>query len=192
MFYELTLKSHVRVSPHLFALNKEEAILKQLIDQFEDYVSKEIGIAIGVSAVENIGEGVIVPGDGSAYYDTTFKLYVFKPEMQEVIEGELTDITDFGTFINLGPIDGMIHISQTMDDYVTYSKTKVLTGKETKQVLKVGDLCRARIVAVSYKNPKNPKINLTMRQPLLGNVKYVEEQIKTMKENSKKKEKKDG
>jgi DNA-directed RNA polymerase subunit E'/Rpb7 len=34
--------------------------------------------------------------------------------------------------------------------------------------LKVGDICKARIIAVSYKDLSNPKIGLTMRQIGLG------------------------
>lgn len=81
----------------------------------------------------------------------------------------------------MGPADGMIHISQTMDDFVSLSKEKVLTGKESKKILKVNDICRARIVAISYKDTANPKIGLTMRQPLLGNIKWIEEELKEAK-----------
>src|SRR3972149_5117840 len=88
--------------------------------------------------------------------------------MQEVITGKIKDIADFGAFITLGPIDGMIHISQTMDDFVSFAKDKVLTGRDSKRALKVGDICRARVIAISFKDPNNPKIALTMRQQGLG------------------------
>ena len=42
-------------------------------------------------------------------------------------------------FVELGPIEGMVHVSQTMDDFVSFSKDKVLSGKETKRSLKVSD-----------------------------------------------------
>ena len=102
-------------------------------------------------------------------------ILTFKPDLQEVCLGEITDITDFGAFINIGPIDGMIHIGQTMDDYVTFSKSGVLSGKETKQNLKTRDLCRARIIAISYKNIRDPKIGLTMRQPQMGVLSWIKE-----------------
>ncbi len=98
--------------------------------------------------------------------------------MQEVILGRIKDIADFGAFINLGPIEGMIHVSQTMDDFVSFSKDKVLAGKETKKTLKVGDKCRARIIAVSFKDVMNPKLGLTMRQPFLGRLDWVEDELK--------------
>ncbi|MBU4501142.1 MAG: DNA-directed RNA polymerase [Nanoarchaeota archaeon] len=178
MFYELEVKGHIRVPPNSFSEKTKDSILKRLNEKFEGYMSKDLGIIIGVSDVLNIGEGKIIPGDGAAYYDTTFKILSFKPELQEVVLGKITDITDFGAFIDVGPIDGMIHVSQTMDDFVSFSKSNVLTGKESKKSLKVNDHCRSRIIAVSFKDPSNPKIGLTMRQPKLGNLKWIEEELK--------------
>ena len=163
--------------------------MKQLNEQFSSYVSKDLGIVVGVTEVINVGEGVIIPGDGAAYYETKFKLLTFKPELQEVVIGKVTDISDFGAFLDIGPVDGMVHISQTMDDFVSFSKSKVLTGKESKRNLKVGDICRARIIAVSYKDMQNPKIGLTMRQPGLGNIKWIEDDTKKIKERQEKAEK---
>jgi len=181
MFYEIELRSHVRIAPKYFDEDVNKSIIKQLNEQFESFISKNLGITIGVSEVINIGEGIIIPGDGGAYYDTKFKILTFKPELQELCLGEITDITDFGAFMNIGPIDGMIHIGQTMDDYVTFSKSGVLTGKETKQNLKTKDLCKARIIAISYKNIRDPKIGLTMRQPLLGALSWLKETKKKKK-----------
>lgn len=175
MFYEVDVKSHIRVPPHLFGEEIMDAVGKQLHQQFEGYISKDLGIVIGVIGVLSVGEGVIIPGDGAAYYETTFKLIVYRPELQEIVIGKITDISDFGAFLEMGPLDGMIHISQTMDDFVSFSKSNVLTGKQSKRSLKVGDLCRARIIAVSYKDMHNPKVGLTMRQPQLGKLEWIKE-----------------
>ncbi len=186
MFYESKVKSHVRVAPKSFSKNTEEAVFKSLKEKFDNYSSKDLGFVIAVTSIDSIGEGIIIPGDGAAYYETIYNVITFKPELQEVILGKITDITDFGAFIEMGPIDGMIHISQTMEDYVSISKDKVLSGKETKKVLKVNDLCRARLIAISFKDPTNPKMGLTMRQPWLGNIKWIEEDLKKEKTRSEK------
>lgn len=190
MFYEIEAVSHVRVPPNNAENDTKKAILQCLNDRFSSYIDKDIGIVIGVSEILNIGDGVLIPGDGAAYYKTKFKLISFKPELQEVIQGNITEITDFGAFINLGPIDGMIHVSQTMDDFVSFSKVGVLTGKETKKVLKAGDKCRARIIAVSHKDISSPKIGLTMRQPWLGHLNWIDEELKKQKAEVKKEKKK--
>ena len=185
MYYKIKVKGHVRVDPKLFVESNEEGIKASLNQKFEGFISKDLGIIIGVSSVDSIGEGVIISGDGAAYYDTQFTVLSFKPEIGEVVLGRISDITDFGAFITLGPIDGMIHVSQTMDDFVSFAKSSVLTGKESKKSLKVGDLCRARVIAVSYKDVSNPKIGLTMRQHRLGALSWIEDDLKKEKKGKK-------
>jgi len=188
MFYKIELRDHIRVPPNLFSLPLEEAIIKRIKAKYNGFISKDLGIIIDVAGMKEIGQGIIIAGDGASYYDVSFELLAFKPEMQEVVVGKIRDIAEFGAFINIGPIDGMIHISQTMDDFVSFSKDKTLTGKETKRVLKVNDLCKARIIAVSFKDPLNPKLGLTMRQTGLGKFDWIKEESE---EKAPKKEEKD-
>ncbi|EFK95395.1 DNA-directed RNA polymerase [sediment metagenome] len=175
MFYKLTVKDHIRVPPRFFEYKVEEAVLKAVKQKYDGMIEPTLGVVIDVANVTNIGEGVIIPGDGASYYDTTFELLVLQPELQEIIQGKIKDIADFGAFITLGPIDGMIHVSQTMDDFVTFSKDKTLAGRDSKKSLKINDHCRARVIAVSFKDVTNPKIGLTMRQPGLGKLDWIEE-----------------
>jgi DNA-directed RNA polymerase subunit E' len=185
MFYVIDVNDYVRVEPRLFGLDTQTAIEEQLQITYENYHDEEIGEVIAVISVANIGEGVIIPGDGAAYYQADFKLLVWRPELQELVHGVIDEITNFGAFINLGGMRGMIHISQTMEDYVSASGTNSLSGRSTKRVLKKGDKCLARIVAISYKGD-SPKIGLTMRQPGLGKLEWVEEEKKKAKSEAKK------
>jgi DNA-directed RNA polymerase subunit E' len=197
MFYEIEIEDYIRVEPKLFGLSTKEAVEKQLQEVYVDYHDKEIGEVIGVLEVSEVGKGIIIPGDGAAYYNSTFKILTWKPEMNELVYGVVSEITNFGAFMNLGIMRGLIHISQTMEDYVSFSKSNVLTGKSTKRSLKKGDACLARIVAVSYKS-EEPKIGLTMRQPGLGKLEWIKEERrkakeqvgKAKKEKSKKEDKK--
>ncbi|MFZ5955356.1 MAG: DNA-directed RNA polymerase [Nanoarchaeota archaeon] len=181
MFYLCEVEDYIRVEPKLFGLNTDEAVKEQLNETYSEFQDRDLGTVITVLDVLDVADGIIIPGDGAAYYKSRFKLIVFKPELQEVAFGTIEEITSFGAFINLGVVRGMIHISQTMDDYVSASKTGSLTGKNTKRALNVGDNCMARIVAISYKG-EEPKIGLTMRQPGLGKIEW----IKADKEKSKK------
>ncbi|MBN2052919.1 DNA-directed RNA polymerase [Candidatus Woesearchaeota archaeon] len=178
MFYKVKIKDHIRVSPDKFGMELKQAVITEIKSKYSGFISKETGMVIDVSGVESIGEGVIIPGDGASYYETTFNLLTFEPEMQEVVKGKIKDIADFGVFFSMGPIDGMIHISQTMNDFVSFSKDKVLLGKDSKRSIKVGDKCRARIIAISYKDVANPKLGLTMRQAGLGKDEWVEPDLK--------------
>jgi len=181
MFYLVNVEDFIRVEPKLFGLPTKEAVEQQLKKSYSEHFDKELGIVVAVAGVDSIEEGIIIPGDGAAYYKSNFQLVVWKPEMQELIYGTIEEITNFGAFINMGATQGMIHISQTMDDFVSFSKTNTLVGKASKRSLKKGDNCLARIVAISFKLGE-PKIGLTMRQPGLGRVEWIEEdKIKSKK-----------
>ncbi|MDP3698920.1 MAG: DNA-directed RNA polymerase [Nanoarchaeota archaeon] len=192
MFYKVKVKDHIRVPPKMFSLGRRDAVLQNIKSAYENFISKELGFVVNVVDVADIKEGVIVPGDGAGYFESDFELLTFRPEMNELVYGTVRDITDFGAFIDMGGVEGMVHISQSMDDYVSFSKEKVLQGKKTSQSLKVGDKCKARIIAVSYKDAHNPKIGLTMRQEGLGKLEWLEQpQAVAAKETKKDKEEKE-
>ena len=177
MFYLAEVEDHVRVEPKHFGLPTMESIKRQLNDSYVDSVTKELGFVISVISVDDVGEGIIIPGDGAAYYKSKFKVLTWRPELHELVHGIVKEITNFGAFMQIGPTQGMIHISQTMEDFVSLNKVGTLQGKSTKRSLATGDKCIARIVAISYK-AGDPKIGLTMRQPGLGKIEWIEEKRK--------------
>lgn len=174
MFYLIEVQDYVRVEPRLFGMPTAEAVNKQLRETYSEHYDPDMGKAVEVVEVLEVGKGVIIPGDGAAYYNSTFKLLVWKPELQELVYGKISEIEDFGAFFDMGVLRGMVHVSQAMDDYVTASKAGSLSGKSSKRVLKIGDLCLARLVAISYKGDY-PKFSLTMRQPGLGKLEWIKE-----------------
>lgn len=177
MFYLIEVEDHVRVEPKHFGLPTKEAVERQLNESYVDRVNKELGFVVSLVSVDKVESGVIIPGDGAAFYNSVFKLLVWRPELHEIVYGTISDITNFGAFIKIGPAQGMIHISQTMEDYVSLSKTGTLAGKSTKRTLDKGDQCIARVVAISFKAGE-PKIGLTMRQPGLGCISWLKEDKK--------------
>ncbi len=85
---------------------------------------------------------------------------------------------EFGAFVGLGPLDGLLHVSQIADDYISFDeKNSRLVGKETGRAITEGDMLRARVVAVSLneREPRESKIGLTMRQAALGKVEWLAE-----------------
>ncbi len=177
MFYLAEVEDHVRVEPKHFGLPTDEAIAKQLDESYADKVNRELGYVISVVSVDKVEDGIIIPGDGAAFYKSIFKLLVWKPELHELVYGTISEITNFGAFMDIGPARGMIHVSQTMDDYVSLNKLGTLSGKASKRTIAKGDDCVARIVAISYKGDE-PKIGLTMRQPGLGKLEWLKEDKK--------------
>ncbi|WP_297504072.1 DNA-directed RNA polymerase [Thermococcus sp.] len=185
MYKLLTIKDVVRIPPRMFTMDPKEAAKAVLREAYEGIYDRDEGVVLAVMDVREVGQGVIVPGDGATYHEVIFDVIVWKPEMHEVFEGEVIDVAPYGAFIRIGPMDGLVHISQLMDDYVVFDeKNKQFIGKETNRTLKLGDYVRARVIAVSVKSRviRENKVGLTMRQPGLGKRDWIEREKRKEKE----------
>lgn len=189
MYLISKIEDTVRIPPNLFEEPLEDVAFELLNENYVGKIDKKMGLMVTVKEIEEIGIGRVIMGDGAAYHDVTFTALFFKPELQEIIEGEVIEITEFGAFIRMGPMDGLVHVSQVTDDYINYdSKRGALLGKESKKTLEEGNKVRARIVALSLKgkSSKETKIGLTMRQPGLGRDEWIEKEKKKAKKGKKK------
>ena len=177
MYKKMKLKGVARIEPDHLGDPLEAAVERSLRDKYEAIVDKSLGTIVAVLGSDNIGEGRILAGDGSIYYQVDFEALVFKPEMQEIVEGEVVEIVKFGAFLSIGPFDGLLHVSQITNEYISYDeKNARLVSKESNKSLGEGDRVRARIIAVSLneKEPRESKIGLTMRQTGLGRLEWLE------------------
>ncbi len=189
MYQIVTIEDIVRVLPAKFNLELNDALKQSVAEKMEGVFDAQTGIILSVIEIDEVGEGKIIPGDGSVHYTTKFKILGWMPREHEIVEGDIVDITEFGAFIRIGAIDGLVHISQVMDDYVSYDeKNSQLAGKESHRILKQGDKVRARIISISFKEQN--KIGLTMRQPFLGALHWGEEKPKERKDRVERKPKK--
>jgi len=128
--------------------------------------------------VVNVGPGIIIPGNANTFHEVEFSVLAFKPVIGEVVEGEVVEIVDFGAFIRLGPLDGLVHVSQICDDYISYEQVgNRFIGKETGKILEVNDPVRAKIIAVSMGTGRSGKLGLTMRQKFLGKPEWIQTDI---------------
>lgn len=170
MYKLITFKQSVRIPPNLFGMKLDEAALKILRAQYERTVDKDYGIIISLQDAKVTGAGRVLPGDGSAYFDVNFEALTFSPEVNEIVDGEVSEIVEFGAFVRLGPIDGLVHVSQIANDFFTYDKRQgFLVGRESRKAVKKGDKVRAKIATVALKDSiPNSKIALTMRPEGMG------------------------
>src|SRR3989338_1618717 len=176
MYVVHTIRDTVGVAPSNLKGKAKDSIEAALKQHYEGIIDKELGVIVCIDNVRDIGPGLVAPLEGSAYHEVTFDAVAFVPELNETIEGEVTEITESGAFVRLGPLEGLLHASQVMDEYISFDpKTPALVGKETDRQLKVGDVVRAKIVTASIKGTvADTKIALTMRQPFLGKLEWID------------------
>jgi len=185
LYYMTTIEGTVRIPPHRFGEPLEDVAIETLNESYNGKLDKNLGLMVGVVSIEEMGEGVLIMGDGAAYHNVIFNSIFFKPEQQEIVEGEVIDIAEFGAFVRIGPMDGLVHVSQVTDDYINYDpRNSSLVAKESKKILHEGDKVRARIVTLSLKGKsvQESKIGLTMRQPNLGSFEWIEKEKNKSKE----------
>ena len=184
MYYKTKIKDIVRIPPYKFEEPREKVAIEILNKTYEGRLDKKLGLLICVNEITDLKDGKLIMGDGASYHEVEFNAIFFKPEQHEIFDGEVIDIADYGAFVRIGPMDGLIHVSQVTDDYINYDgKRGALIAKESNKTLDVGDLVRARAVSVSIKdesinsreNHRNSKIPLTMRQTNLGRFEWIEE-----------------
>ncbi|MBU2565921.1 MAG: DNA-directed RNA polymerase [Thermoplasmatales archaeon] len=186
MYMMIEKEETVRVPPEKLNEKLDETAEELTKENFEGMMANG-AFTLLITNVKGVGDGKVVHGDGGVYQKVSFNALVLKPEMQEIIEGSVCEALSFGAFIRFGPLDGLVHISQILDDRINFdSGNQRLIGKVGKKELKVGDSVKARIVTLSLNeiNPRESRIGLTMRQSGLGKLEWIEESRK--KEGEKK------
>ncbi len=175
MFNLITLKDTIRIDPSMFGKPLQAAAYLELRNKYEGLVDEELGYIISVIELKVNPNGRIIPGDGGTHHPVIFDILTFFPQLQEVIEGEVVEVADFGTFLRIGPVDALLHVSQLMDDFISYDERQgVLLGKESGRTISRGDVFRVRIVAVSFPRGRSSgKIGVTARQPMLGKLDWI-------------------
>lgn len=184
MFKIVTLEDTIRIPPEKFGEPIKTVGHEQLKMKYEGMVDAELGYVVAVTDIRVNPVGKIIPGDGATYHRAEFSLLTFYPKIQEVVEGEVVEIADFGAFVRVGPIDALLHVSQLMDDYISHDERQgMLMGKETRRKLTTGDHVRVRVTAVSLgRGGSSGKIGVTARQPFLGKIEWIRKDVEKTKE----------
>ena len=180
MYLKVRRKDVVRIPPERLGEDIDELAGELTRNTFEGRIVGDRTLIVLTANIKVEGEGRIVHGDGAVYQDVVYDAITFRLDNQEVIEGTVCEVLKFGAFIRFGPLDGLLHISQVMDDHIDVdADNQRLIGKESKRDIRLDVDTRARIVTVSVneRSPRESKIGLTMRQQGLGRLEWIEEDL---------------
>jgi DNA-directed RNA polymerase subunit E' len=184
MFARVYMSDVVRIPPNRLTNSLKDTAIGILKEKYESMISPELGYVVMIIDATANAIGKLVAGDGATYHRVTFEALTFYPKLQEVVEGEVVEITDFGAFVRIGPTDALLHLSQITDDYLRSDvKQGVIIANQSAKSLKIGSRIRARVTAVSLgKGAAMGKIGITCRQPFLGASEWIEQEIKKAKQ----------
>jgi DNA-directed RNA polymerase subunit E' len=183
MYELITLRDKIRVEPKSLGKDHKEVVGDIIKQGYLGKIIEEKMLLIGLVSVDSIEEGLIIPNDASIYYDTVFKMLAYVPLLHETVRGQISNISEIGALVNIGPLEGLAHISQAMDDFVDFTRNSLI-GRKTKTSIKVGDSVIANIIAISTRGIM--KIGLTMRSPGLGKLGSKKKETKEKPEKAKK------
>src|SRR3989449_7505515 len=179
MYMKVQREDVVRIPPERLGEDIDALARELTRTTLEGKVGEDKTLTLIASNIERLDEGRIVHGDGAVYQTVKYDAVVFTPQLQEIVDGVVVEILKFGAFVRFGPLDGLLHISQVMDDRVDVDEeNQRLIGKDSKRDVRIGDKVRTRVVAVSLNEraPRESKLGLTMRQPGLGKFDWLEEE----------------
>ena len=172
-------KDTIRIPPNRLEEDLDTVAKDIAREELEGTIEDGNKLIILARDIERVGDGKIVHGDGAIFQDISYDALIFQLQEQELIYGYVCEVLKFGAFVRFGPLDGLLHISQIMNDKVEVDEgSQLLKGKESDRILKVDDEIRARIVTVSVneRSPRESKIGLTMRQNGLGKLEWMKEE----------------
>lgn len=177
MYYVHSIKDTFNMPPEYFDKDIEKVATEILKKKFEGTIDKTLGVIVAVYDISHISDGTIYAGDPSTHHEVEFKMLTYMPYIEEVVAGEVTELAEFGAFIRIGPIDGLVHVSQITNDFLSFDrKIPAFVSKRSGRSLKKGDLVFAKISTVSMKTSvKDSKIALTMKPEGLGRPEWISE-----------------
>ncbi len=177
MYYLNSVRDMFKMPPEYFDKEIESVASEMLKRKYEGTIDKSLGVIVAIFNIRDISDGVIYAGDPSTHHDVSFDMLTYMPYVEEVVAGEVTELAEFGAFIRIGPIDGLVHVSQITNDFLSFDrKLPAFVSKRTGRTLKKGDAVLAKISTVSMKSSvKDSKIALTMKPEGLGKPEWITE-----------------
>ncbi|KAK6637031.1 DNA-directed RNA polymerase II subunit RPB7 [Polyplax serrata] len=90
MFYHISLEHEILLHPRYFGPQLLETVKQKLYAEVEGTCTGKYGFVIAVTLIDNIGAGLILPGQGFVVYPVKYKAIVFRPFKGEVLDAVVT------------------------------------------------------------------------------------------------------
>ena len=103
MFVIATIADTIRVPPSLLSQPTLTSVQTEIEKRYPNKIIVDVGLVIAPFGPPlQIGDGMFVPGDGGAHHQVVFKAIVFRPFVEEVLIGTVTDSNEDGITVSIG------------------------------------------------------------------------------------------
>jgi DNA-directed RNA polymerase subunit E' len=99
-------------------------------------------------------------------------------ESNEVVDGAVSEVSEYGAFVRIGPMEALLHKSQILDEPIQVNLgIKRIEGSQSGRALEEGSFVRSRIVSksINHNDPRSSKIGLNCKMDGLGSFEWIEE-----------------
>ncbi|XP_066963839.1 DNA-directed RNA polymerase III subunit RPC8 [Macrobrachium rosenbergii] len=168
MFQLAEIRHMVRVPPWLFGQTLNDAVVEELNRKLANKVVLNVGLCIALFDVTSLGDSYIFPGDGASHTRVTFRYVVFRPFMEEVLEGVIKSCSADGIQVSLGFYEDVYIRHDAMMTNSRYDETDgtwvwdYQTDDETHHLfMDIGEKIRFKIIAEQFTDttPAGPELS---------------------------------
>ena len=173
MYSLVTMEDTIRIpAEYIRAGRKLEDHIDELAHAaFEGRFDEDENYTLLTYDHETVGRGKIIHGGGAIYQRVRFKALHFTMEANEVVDGAVSEVSEYGAFVRIGPIEALLHKSQILDEPVQVNMgIRRIEGSQSGKHIEEGSYVRSRIVskAINQNDPRSSKIGLNCKMAGLG------------------------
>ena len=103
MFVLTLLADTIRIPPHLLSIPTLTSVSSEIEKRYPNKIILDVGLIIcPYGPPLEIGDGILVPGDGGAHHQVIFQAVVFRPFVEEVLIGIVKESNESGIIVSVG------------------------------------------------------------------------------------------
>lgn len=170
MFQLAEIRHMVRIPPWNFGQSLNDAVIQELNKRLANKVVLNVGLCISLFDLTSLGDSYIFPGDGGSHTKVTFRYLVFRPFVEEIMEGTVKASNAEGIQVSLGFFEDIYIRADNMMTTNHYDETEKLwvwdyeTEGETHHLfVEIGEKIRFKVVAEQFTDttPSGPEASET-------------------------------
>lgn len=137
---------------------------RHFVEDFSDYKGRTLRLV--VKELDQDDRRVILSQRDvlEAEYEQKKQEILASIEVDQIIEGTVQRLTPFGAFVDIGGVDGLVHISEMAWEHV----------EQPSDVVKEGDSIKVKVLKI---DPENERISLSIKAAQPGPWELIEEQF---------------
>ncbi len=146
----MTFIEPIIMKPSTLGKELQNLIRARLIESVQGSVSERYGYIICVVKFIEIGNGKVLDTSGDVLFNVTYKAVVLKPFVNEIMDGIVEKIEQYGIHVNAGVLKIFISSSNFPGDFRYNEISKTYKSDKQNDEIKLDSEVRFRITGINY------------------------------------------